>query len=99
MRLEVHGEGCPHIPSATVDSEGRHLAASLAWDATLAAARCPLAPLLTASTAVGSSRCSCPELLQGETGLCFLSASMVGRAQGRDKASSGLLSLLVSGRY
>lgn len=53
--------GVSHIPSATVHSVRRHLAASHAWAATLAAARCPSAPLLTASTAVGSSRCSCPE--------------------------------------
>lgn len=40
----VPGEGCPYIPSATVGSVGRHLAGSLAWDATLAAAHCLSAP-------------------------------------------------------
>lgn len=61
----VPGEGCPYIPSATVGSVERHLAGSLAWDATLAAAHYPSAPLLTAPTAVSSPRCSCPETSPG----------------------------------
>lgn len=61
----VPGEGCSYIPSATIGSVGRHLAGSLAWDATLAAAHCPSAPLLTAPTAVSSPRCSCPETSPG----------------------------------
>lgn len=64
-RLAVPGEGPPHTPSATVGSVGRHLAGSLAWTVTLAAAHCPSAPLLTAPTAVGSSRCSCPDASPG----------------------------------
>lgn len=71
VRLVVCGEGCPHTPSATVGSVRRHLAASLAWAATVAAAHCHSAPLLTASTAVGSSRCSCPEASPGRQDCVF----------------------------
>lgn len=78
----------------------RHLAGSLAWAATLAAAQCPEAPLPTASTAVGSSRCSCPEASPGRDRTMFsCQHQWWTRHRGRYGASSGLLSLLASVCY